>query len=127
MPYNWLGSFCLPSSLTTIDGNATNLLSVPVLEGNHIGVSAIVNGMAYPNSNGAITSFVRFSVLRQTGTNVTIIGKPIIESMMSSNNLKVAVNCVVDVINNLALIQVNGITNQTWNWQMSYQFLKCSM
>lgn len=126
MSFNWLGSFCIPISVVTIDNAVNTLISLSVPENKQIAINAMVNGMNNPSAD-AITAFIRFAAFRSVGQNIILMGSPIIEIFKNRNNLHANINCSVDTNNQLALITVQGIASQTWNWMASYTYLFCNV
>lgn len=119
--YTGSQDFKLQEAVQTTDNTPTTIISLALSEGEMATVWARINGFQSDFSD-ALSASVLFGVRRGTGGNVTILGNPIIDVITSDGNANVT--ATVDTGTQTLLIQVTGVTAQTWNWASTYNYQK---
>jgi hypothetical protein len=107
--------------IQTTNATVTTLISVPLAQGEMIGICARVNGFQSDFSD-AIFGTVTVGARRATGGNITLIGNPVVDILQSdvATNISVAVDTGTQTL----LIQVTGVSAQNWNWAATFNYQK---
>lgn len=119
--YTGSEDFKLQSSVQTTDNTPTTIISLALSEGQMVTIWARINGFQSDFSD-ATSSTVVVGARRATGGNITMISVPIIDILHSDTNTNVTAS--VDTGTQTLLIQVTGVTAQTWNWAATFNYQK---
>lgn len=109
------------TGVQTTDATPTDLISLPIGEGEMIVLEARIGGFQSDFSDG-IGSFVYVAARRAVAGNVTLIGIPVIDILESDANTDVTV--VADTVGQNLKVQVTGVAAQTWNWVSTHSYHK---
>src|SRR3954469_15234940 len=109
------------TGVQTTDATVTDLVSIPLSQGDLLVLEARIGGFQSDFSDG-IGCWVYVAARRATGGNVTLIGIPIIDILESDSNTNVSV--LADTSGQNLKIQVTGVAAQTWNWVSTHHYHK---
>lgn len=106
------------SELQTTDATVTALVSIPLVEGEMITITSVINGFQ-SDFTDALGAQVFMTAYRPSGGNVTQIGEEVINLNTTST---ANVTADVNVSTQSMVISVNGVASETWNWVSTHQY-----
>jgi hypothetical protein len=107
------------SEVQTTDATVTPLVTIPLVEGEMITITATINGFQ-SDFTDALGSTVVMTAYRPTGGNVTQIGEEVININATST---ATVSADVNVGTQSMVIYVTGVAAENWNWISTHQYM----
>jgi hypothetical protein len=107
--------------VTTADATATDIIAIPLAEGEAIVLTGFLVGCQSDQSN-AITAHFEACARRAAAGNVTLVGTPACRILEDDTNTNVTVNA--DTTAQTLDVRVVGIAAETWRWEAKYEYTK---